>query len=375
MALERTTPPANDEIELSIFGPGYGECILAHIGEGTWFVIDSCVRRDRQSAALQYLRDLGLNPASAVQIVAATHWHDDHVRGLSQVVDACHSAQFCCSAALRSEEFLALGNIYSRAPTRIPAGPAELARAFSLILSRRGRSGYQPIKWVQNDQTIWSSTLAQAGGVVVRLSALSPSDEMMTRAVTDIAKMLNAAKGQTPPARLSAPRPNHISAAMQLEIGERSILLGSDLEETGDTLIGWSAVLASSARPAATSSTFKVAHHGSKSGHHDGVWLTMLQKEPLALITPFCLAKHRIPTAEDRRRILSLTKRAFITADPDKRKSPKKRSNKVENLIRGTAKNRRLANPALGHIRWRASISRPSDAGLVQLFEEAHQLG
>jgi len=32
--------PEKDEIEVSIFGPGYGECIVIHIGNNEWVVID-----------------------------------------------------------------------------------------------------------------------------------------------------------------------------------------------------------------------------------------------------------------------------------------------------------------------------------------------
>ena len=35
-------PPASDVFEVSIFGPGKGESIVVHIGNGRWIVVDSC---------------------------------------------------------------------------------------------------------------------------------------------------------------------------------------------------------------------------------------------------------------------------------------------------------------------------------------------
>lgn len=39
-------PPAADEIEFSLFGPGYGEAVAVHLGDGTWLLIDSCIDPD-----------------------------------------------------------------------------------------------------------------------------------------------------------------------------------------------------------------------------------------------------------------------------------------------------------------------------------------
>jgi len=35
--------PAADEIEVTLFGPGYGEAIAVHLGEGAWLLVDSCI--------------------------------------------------------------------------------------------------------------------------------------------------------------------------------------------------------------------------------------------------------------------------------------------------------------------------------------------
>src|SRR5207245_4671337 len=52
--------PGPDEIELSIFGPGFGECLLVHLGDADWMMVDSCMdQRHRQQPALTYLREMG----------------------------------------------------------------------------------------------------------------------------------------------------------------------------------------------------------------------------------------------------------------------------------------------------------------------------
>lgn len=103
------SPPRSDELEVSIFGPGFGECVLIHAGEGAWLVVDSCMNRSaRKPAALAYFDEIATDPTKSVELILATHWHDDHVAGIDKIVEACPQARFWCSEALKCEEFLAL---------------------------------------------------------------------------------------------------------------------------------------------------------------------------------------------------------------------------------------------------------------------------
>ncbi|MEO0250326.1 MAG: MBL fold metallo-hydrolase [candidate division WOR-3 bacterium] len=98
--------------EVSLLGPGYGECVVIHLGGNVWVIVDSCIDSDtNQVSSLQFLRNIGVDPAATVRQVIATHWHDDHVRGLAATLEACPNAEFVCSAALRGREFLEFQNI------------------------------------------------------------------------------------------------------------------------------------------------------------------------------------------------------------------------------------------------------------------------
>lgn len=55
-----------------------------------------------QPVATEYLRNLGNDALAEVLLVIATHWPDDHIRGLAP------SADFWCSAALSSQELSTL---------------------------------------------------------------------------------------------------------------------------------------------------------------------------------------------------------------------------------------------------------------------------
>ena len=59
--------PRSDEVEITLFGPGYGESVVVHAGGGEWLVVDSCLRADGEPAALGYRCELNIDPAAAVK--------------------------------------------------------------------------------------------------------------------------------------------------------------------------------------------------------------------------------------------------------------------------------------------------------------------
>lgn len=371
MPILQATPPNPDELEVSVFGPGFGESVVIHVGGGEWIIIDSCVdSSSRTPKQIEYLKLLGLEPAECVRVVVATHWHDDHVAGLSEALDICRNAVFCCPLALSRREFLDLAEIYCEAPIGFPPGPKEIRNALEIAAQRSKIYRRQMLRFAKSDSLVWTSSN-------VRLVALSPSDEMNRRALEFMARAYaSATSGAALLDRLTPGTPNDTAAALRLDVGGRSVLLGSDLECDRDPLIGWSAVLTSPSAGEKKSLVYKIAHHGSRSGHHDGVWADLLEPRPFALMSPFRWGRHKIPNETDRARILSLTDRSFITSHPDKDAPPVgKRQSKVEAFIRQTAKSRRLACGPVGHIRWRASLSDLSDEGRIELFDGALRLG
>jgi glyoxylase-like metal-dependent hydrolase (beta-lactamase superfamily II) len=107
-------PPLTDEVEVSVFGPGFGECIVVHLTEQSWLVVDSCIdARTKEPAALVYFEKIGVDAAKDVRFVISTHWHDDHIRGIGRVVGKCELAKFVCAHGLGSKEFKTLVSLYS----------------------------------------------------------------------------------------------------------------------------------------------------------------------------------------------------------------------------------------------------------------------
>ena len=84
--MEMGVPPDSDEFEFTLIGPGYGESIILHLGGGVWVLVDSNVDKDGNPGSLQYLESIGCDPAQSVALIVASHWHDDHIRGMEKMV-------------------------------------------------------------------------------------------------------------------------------------------------------------------------------------------------------------------------------------------------------------------------------------------------
>lgn len=343
-------PPSAGEIEVSLFGPGFGESVVLHIGAGQWIVVDSCIDRTlSEPTPIAYLRSIGVDIERQVTHVIASHWHDDHVRGLSAVLEACKAAKFVCASAMVAEKFQMLGELYSSKDKALGSGIGEFSRIHRLIDAEARRV----VRTGPNRQLVCRSGDDSGLPFDLRLMSLSPSDEAADSAVRELAATLNA---KSPVRKLAKLYPNDFSIVLQLIAGKDSILLGSDME-TG-AKYGWQAVVSDEARPREKSGAFKVAHHGAESGHHDPVWDEMLHPEPLVFLTPFVKGAVRLPTARDIERIKRRTKKAFITADP-LANSRRRYSSSVERTIRESRYRIVPVITSRGQVRFRMTPGRP----------------
>jgi hypothetical protein len=310
--------PAKDEIDVVVIGPGFGESILIHIGDGDWIIVDSCLDSSSdRPAALVFLDNIGVDARTAVKLICASHWHDDHVGGLADLVQTCESANFACSVALNRTEFVQLASLYSQNRTLIqPAGPSEMYNVLSLLDEQKRPvplrvMGGLPFFTRPHDDARFSCTV----------TALSPSNLELDRFLRAIAGLYPALR-TSKSLRVPDPRPNDLSIAMWVEIGDLKILLGADVEEHGDPMRGWSAIVAAR-RGNPPANLFKIAHHGSVNGHHPDIWTTLLTKRPHAVLTPWNRGS-KLPTHSDCARIIGLTDLAFATSRLPSRRAKRK---------------------------------------------------
>ena len=332
-------PPDKDEFEFTLFGPGYGESIVLHVGGGIWIIVDSCLDERETSCSLNYLESIGVDPAETVELIVATHWHDDHIRGMSQLVEVCSKATFCCASVLSQKEFLSVvGALEDRHLSAAGSGFREIYDVFSQLSQIKS----QP-------------TLAIANRPIYRrgrceIWSLSPNDANFLTFLRNVGKLLPK-EGESK-RRIPSISPNDVAVALWIKVADVVVLLGSDLEKRG-----WVEVLQSKTRPEEKASAFKIPHHGSENAHEPDVWKRMLEPDAHAVLTPWSKGGRTLPSKRDAQRILSFTQNAYTTTlITSSATTPVKRINMVEKMIRESGIKLHWLSMSPGGIRLRKKL-------------------
>ncbi|MER8013330.1 ComEC/Rec2 family competence protein [Streptomyces griseoluteus] len=345
------TAPESNQIEVSLFGPGYGECIVIHAGDGDWIINDSCSptgRRGRNPVALDYLQKLGVDVSKQVKLVVASHWDDDHVRGLAGLVEACTSARFICSAALGQRSFLELvAAAEADASTSLGSGVSE----FKKIIDLKNQGKVSSFDFAVNDKLVWRNSKT-----TVQVHSLAPSSESVLASHHEIAGLVE----QVRELRIRVPRhnPNSTSVVLWIDFGDFRVLLGGDLENHSNPQRGWKAIISSETRPVGVADIYKVAHHGSPNAHLDDIWAELLGEGNYSIISPWSLGRGRLPDPVTLGRISTLSGHTYVTVKPGQDK-PIERSRLVMEEMRKATISWKSMDPRVGHIQMRRTHGSP----------------
>jgi beta-lactamase superfamily II metal-dependent hydrolase len=360
-------PPNPNEIEITLFGPGIGEAVLVHCGEGQWICVD-CACFDGNCWPLSYLQDLNI-PKEAMRLIIATHWHADHVNGISKLVEAYPNAQFVCSAALRTDEFQELVARFSEIEPGAARSPLlEVRKSFALLAAAKAAASpsYRPPIFANAHRVLDKFTV---GGRQIEVMALSPSPQDELDAKEAFASYFVPV--DQPATGLSPIAQNHASVVLAVQIDKELLLLGADLQQTNSAHSGWNAIVASHIRPQQKSVLFKVPHHGSMNAQSDAVWNTMLETAVFAGLTPYLPSG--LPRPEGVSWLVDRSENVYATSLP--KSSGVRRRSEVEKTIREATvsfESRRVPSQP-GIVRFRKPSGAPQPWG-VEMFGEAVKL-
>ncbi|MCW2973529.1 MAG: hypothetical protein JWN72_1802 [Thermoleophilia bacterium] len=343
--------------EVIAIGPGVGESIVVSLGDDGWLIVDSCRHRDGTPQALRYLSTRGVAPEE-VSMVVCTHWHDDHMKGMGEVVEACTNADFVCTAAVASGDFLAIVAASEiGGSTTLHPGVAEFGRVLR-ALKATGRK----LRFASSDRDLLVTPNAS-------VRALAPGDADIRIGLEAIGTLFPREDDPKSPPPRPRPGQNPASIVLHVIVGQAHILLGGDLEDSTDPSRGWLAILDSPSRTGAKASLFKVPHHGSPDAHNLRVWAELLTTDVVAVVTPYKSSKR--PRSEDSARILSLAPRAFVTASPAHSR-PVRRDRMVEQMLSDVVRWTQVVDGEESYAHFR--LNQKSNTWEVQCVGEAQLL-
>ena len=362
--------PQNNIFESSLLGTGggYGESIVIHLGFDHWIVIDSCINpKTRISIPLEYLEKLGINIQKSVKLILCTHWHDDHIRGISMLLEKCKSAIFSTPRSSDIKKFLRLVGLDHHKSKINPSASSttEFNKCLD-ILERRNQTFCRAIE----DRTLLSNNQA---GFNYTVCSLSPSDYIMSKYDEEISTLITE-YGKTN-RKIISETPNSKSVALLLKINKLRILLGSDLEFDPDSdQKGWLRVLENSKVIDSESSLYKVPHHGSKNGDHDRIWNELLLKNPISKLTPWN-KNRKLPQANMLEKIQQKSEVAFITSiNKNSKPKAKLRQRKLNKVIKSMKPSIREIMFHFGQVRCRANINNLNQIWSIELDGTAREI-
>lgn len=315
------------EIHLLGSGGGYGESIIINLGNDDWVIIDSCINPSNSEVLpLTFLERRDIEPHH-VKLIVCTHWHDDHIAGISKLLEIYSNAIFSFARASDLKKFLQFVSLdYQKLNTSTSNSSTN---EFNKCLEILRNSKRQP-KLANSDRLLYS---AKEENDNYEVWALSPSDKSSNLFDVEISRLIT--EFGSPHKKLPKISANDRSIVILLKLNSEVVLLGADLEVKKDNDTGWNDIVFNSHIVKASNKAryFKIPHHGSENGFHTLIWNDLLESEPVGTLTPWN-RNAKLPKQEMVDKYRAITKSLYITSPILVSKKPKKRDRKTEKTIR-----------------------------------------
>lgn len=358
-----TDAPQPEEVEISLIGTGggYGESLVVHLGDNKWMVVDSCIDPiNKKCLPLEYLQNLNVGLEN-ILIIVITHWHDDHILGISELLLKCKNAELCFSRVNDRSKFLRFVQLDYLKLKR--EGSLSSTKEFNecLEIMKERKSQIRSASANQVLKKIVNSTF------ISEVISLSPSDFTIDNFTSEISTLITDFGSSNKKTVVKSP--NSKSVALFLRLGEHKAILGADLEVTLDSRDGWLNVLNENTVIDGKSKFYKVAHHGSENGFHKRIFTELLMANPITGMTPWN-RKSKLPEIEMLKNFCKLSTNVYLTSSHVSDK-PKKRSKNMEKLISRFRSKLKEVKYQQGIIRSRINAINKNAEWAIEIFDSA----
>jgi beta-lactamase superfamily II metal-dependent hydrolase len=271
-------------LTIHVINAGIGESIVIELPNGAWGVVDCYAPSVKDRASNATIAFLDARSVSALEFVCITHPHDDHYRGLYQLLERFPVRYFWRFGAFSGRDLrqIFLGYFKKTAASGInyqAESADELAKAFALV--------YQQLKEGRIEQVFDLSDVKPVYPVPIgsdpkfEIISIAPSTEAIRSYEEDLAKCFDP--NGTIVDWLPRQRHNDVSVALLIRYGKARVILGGDVESNG-----WKQAQTTLRSQDFKAHGVKVSHHGSTTGYSDDLWAWFsLGGKPVAVVTPF----------------------------------------------------------------------------------------
>lgn len=324
--------PQKDHIEITVFGPSYGESIVLHIPSIGWGVIDSCRFKTKTKSVnlpLDYLTGVLEPNYPQLAFIILTHPHEDHYKGLDEIINKYPGGvkRVCWYAGDGIRELKQYICRQRVAQNNVLPGFAQVLNAMENSVKKgalaRRLGELTPI-----------AETSQA-----KLFALSPSALNIRMYVEKLFKSIPEIGWRVKP--MDDNEHNLLSTSLFLKCGKFQAILGSDLENIDHPSGGWNAIMNNNDCPEMWAHFVKIAHHGSTNGYNQNAWETHCKYgQPIAVLTPFMKGNRNLPESDLIEALKNKVSQIYATAFPKHQtKIHKYYSKDIERSLRTRTRN------------------------------------
>jgi len=304
--------PERDEVELAIFGPGYGESIVIHIPKIGWGIVDCCEFGKFSSKIVPPLEYLIYQNVNNIAFLILTHPHADHFNGMEKIISNYIGKidRICRYTGESVRELTAY--LTHRG---IKGNPG--AKKFSIILEAFNKAvsnGAERRYLGANTQIIPAQKRTVNGKPikieVLSLSPLAEDEEVYNNLLKDALVEPGKELRQIPDRQH-----NLIASAIRIAVGKVVVILGSDVEKGESQNSGWHGIMNSIDSSNMCIKMLKVPHHGSPNAYCKNAWEEHCKLgKIISIITPYSRGVGPRPSEKDIKRISHYSEYIGITS-------------------------------------------------------------
>lgn len=312
----KTIIDASKSLAIHVLGAGKGESIVLAWPENRWGVVDCYARSLTDHSTNPTLRFLRQKGVTELEFLCLTHPHDDHFRGMSQLLEQLNVKYFWRFAGISARDLKLLAKILVVESERGGNGHEQenandFVRTMELVNERREKKQLKQ-KTVTGFQQLYPIPFDSTSPFQV--SSFAPHGNQ----VGHYERSLAAGIGENGQLRKSPPQVSHneVSVGLVVEFGKTRVVLGGDVEKAA-----WTDSRQEHAREHFFADAVKVSHHGSDTGIVPDLWADISgRKKPIAVIAPY--RRFRLPKAEALQHIKEHSSKVFLTCEIEHPNTP-----------------------------------------------------
>lgn len=383
-----------------------------HLCDNEWAIIDCCINPlTKECLPISYLQELNVDIEKQVKYIICSHWHKDHIAGLSQMINLCGSETVLILSCAEDRRSF----VYEIASDFDYTGKSETLNELKNTLSAAAQKGIR-IKRAEQDKIIFSKDEIVG-------TALSPSETEVHRfenelalamsryhkfieglrekegAIADVIEdaseieedfwnsidelidekdIVDGKPGESIGDLIQFKDANKISkndrcVAMLVSFGKHHVILGADLE-VSEPDNGWHSAARSECLKNKKANLLKIPHHGSNNGYLKDFIIGFIKPDAVAKMTSWVLGAKMLPKEEMVRKYYEHTHNLYITTTNLLKFKNSEQDTTIRKILKEKTEEIVEIVPQVGIIQSRLKIDSESDDWTTNTFGSAKLL-